>query len=93
MKFTKVRAGHYATTDGHYAVVIDGYTPSAELLELESITGGQWAACFDGGGSLRINHQAGETLEWFSTKREAIAYCERDYSLTVTAVTGGNGNG
>jgi hypothetical protein len=76
LKFTKVAAGHYATADGRFAVVVDGYTPSAELLELESITGGEWAACFDGGGNLRVNHQAGATLDWYATKRAAIAACE-----------------
>ena len=77
MKFTKVRAGHYATEDGRYAVIVDGYTPSAQLYAEESITGGEWAACFDGEGRLRDDHQVGETLEWYATKREAIAESER----------------
>lgn len=76
MKFTKIEAGWYATEDGRYAVVIDGYKPSAELRDQEFITGGEWATVFDGRGGLRENHNAGENLDWFSTKREAVAHAE-----------------
>ena len=78
MKFTKVCAGWYATEDGRYAVVIDGYTPSAELLAEESITGGEWVAVFDGLCRLREDNNAGENLDWFTTKRQAVVHCEWD---------------
>lgn len=78
LKFIKVRAGWYVTEDGHWAVVSDGYG-HVTVAEREGdgimcgMTGGQWATCYDPKGQLRLNHQAGENLDWFDTKREAVA--------------------
>jgi hypothetical protein len=71
--FTKVAAGHYATADGRWAAVSDGYAKGQYAIDHEAV-GGEWAACFDPNGGLRDSHQAGENLEWFPTKREAIAF-------------------
>ena len=81
MKFTKVRAGWYATPDGQWAAINDGlgYVSVAERDGsgvMAGITGDQWAAVFDGNGCLRDDEHAGETLDWFDTKREAVAHCE-----------------
>jgi hypothetical protein len=40
------------------------------------VTGDEWAAAFDPRGRLREDHGAGDNLDWFDTKREAVAYCE-----------------
>lgn len=82
MKFTKIAAGHYATEDGRYAVVVDGYTRGASVTD-EGLTGGEWAACFDPKGGLRISHQEGENLDWFPTKRDAVDECKRHAERTA----------
>ena len=74
MKFTKIAAGHYATADGTYFVSVDGYK-RGHATDEEVGPGGQWAACFDSRGEGRKDHNSGETIEWFPTKREAIAAC------------------
>lgn len=71
---TKVTRGWYASADGTWAVVVDGYTPSAALRDEEFITGGEWAVVHDPEGRLREDHNAGENLDWFPTKREAVAH-------------------
>jgi hypothetical protein len=76
LKFTKIRAGWYATEDGRYAVIVDGYgyVPVADRDYNGSASDG-WSAVIDPQGRLREDHQAGETLDWFDTKRDAVAYC------------------
>lgn len=81
MKFTKVQKGWYATEDGHWAVVTDGigYVSQAQREGdglLCGVTGNEWAAVFDPKGRLREDHKAGDNLDWFDTKREAVAHCE-----------------
>lgn len=83
MKFTKIAAGHYATEDGTYAVVVDGYSYVSEAERngsgiMAGITGGEWAAVHDPQGRLRTDHNAGHNIDWFPTKRQAVAACERD---------------
>jgi hypothetical protein len=78
MKFTKIAAGHYATADGTYAVIADGYGYVTEAERDGSgihagITGGEWAFVRDGQGRLRSDHNVGENIDWFPTKREAVA--------------------
>ncbi len=80
-KFTKVERGWYATADGKYAVVVDGYEPSqsvgADRSGYEGFQGGEWALVHDPRGNLREDHN-GTNLDWFSTKREAVAAGERE---------------
>lgn len=78
MKFTKVTAGHYVTADGTYAVTADGYGYVSEAERNGSgincgITGGEWAVVHDAQGRLRADHNVGENIDWFPTKREAVA--------------------
>lgn len=82
MKFTKVEAGWYATADGQWAVVIDGYGHVSNADRdgdglLAGVTGNEWAAVHDPAGRLREDHNAGSNIDWFDTKREAVAACER----------------
>ena len=75
LKFTKVRAGWYATEDGFFAVVHDGYPAIQSVAadaHYEGFIGGEWAAVV--GSGLREDHNAGENLDWFKTKREAVEY-------------------
>ena len=81
-RFTKVEAGWYATEDGTYAVVSDGYEKGAHIGSTgdwkngsgyEGFIGGEWALVSDPKGRLRTNPELGENLDWFSTKREAVA--------------------
>ena len=62
MKFTKIEAGWYATEDGRYAVIVDGYKPSKSIDSIpggyEGFKGGEWASVFDGQGRMRNDHQA-----------------------------------
>lgn len=74
LKFTKVAAGHYATEDGRYAAVRDGYTGRGD--QDFGDFGNEWGAVFSARGELREDHNAGENLDWLDTKREAIAACE-----------------
>lgn len=78
MTFTKIARGWYATADGRYAIVIDGYEHiSGADREGDGVaaglTGREWALAFDPGGRLRRDHNAGENLDWFTTKRAAVA--------------------
>jgi hypothetical protein len=80
LKFYKVEKGCYATDDGRWAVVNDGYGYVSQAERdgdglLAGVTGNQWAAVFDPRGRLREDSGLGENLDWFDTKREAIAYC------------------
>lgn len=80
----RIAAGHYASPCGKYAVVQDGYTPGylrdprdvanglPSTADASHGVGGEWAAVVDPEGRLRTNHNAGENLDWFSTKREAV---------------------
>lgn len=78
MKFTKVRAGFYATEDGRYAVAHDGYEihGSTEDQEEDGLRGNEWGAIYDPAGRLREDNNAGQNLDWLDTKREAVAVCE-----------------
>ena len=84
-KFTKVRAGWYATEDGKWAVVSDGYEKSNSVgaesgmtvhgaWSYEGFVGGEWALVFDPRGNLREDSASGgsENLDWYPTKREAV---------------------
>lgn len=84
MKFRKVEAGCYATDDGRYAVVVDGYEKGKHVgatddwksgSGYEGFIGGEWAAVYDARGGAANGE--GENLDWFATKREAVACCER----------------
>jgi hypothetical protein len=82
MKFTKVDAGWYANADGTVAVISDGYKPVAQRDRdgagvAAGITGSEWAVVTDDDGRMRREHNAGETHDWFSTKRDAIAFAQR----------------
>lgn len=73
LKFKKVKRGLYVSTDGRFAVAHDGYeaiqSVGAEASTgYEGFQGGEWAA---------VLTATDENLDWFSTKREAIAYLER----------------
>ncbi len=94
MKFQKVEAGWYATEDGRFAVVIEcgGYSNTHDREDNGEGNDG-WALCFSPGGELLKDHQSGETLEWFNTKREAIAHsdsyggrAEREYEARKARV-------
>lgn len=73
---TKVRAGWYASADGRWAVVSDGYPDSgsvaADRSGYDGFQGGEWAVVFDGEGRLRDDHNVGDNLDWLPTKREAV---------------------
>lgn len=73
MKFSKVEAGWYATEDGKFAVVVEcgGYSNTYDR-EVNGEGNDGWALCYSPGGALREDHHAGETLNWFDTKREAV---------------------
>lgn len=87
IKFHRIAAGHYATDDGKWAVVSDGYSPSqsigADNTGYEGFTGGEWAAVYDPQGRLRESHNAGENLDWFPTKREAVAFAVKEADRRV----------
>lgn len=85
MKFTKVDRGWYATEDGRYAVMVDGYERGQHIGEVytttghyEGFIGGEWAAIFCARGEGRIDAGAGENIDWFPTKRAAIECAQRD---------------
>jgi len=81
MTFKKVTAGFYATTDGRYAVMVDGYE-YVTIAEREGtgteagITGGEWAAVYCPAGTIRESHNSGENIDWYATKREAVNACQ-----------------
>lgn len=81
LKFTKVERGHYATEDGCYAAVVDGYGPGAD----EDYQGGEWAAVYSPNGGLREDSNVGENLDWFPTMREARACAESHYTNHIGA--------
>ncbi len=67
------------------AVVVDGYTPGhlidplarangATHQEASDGYGGEWAAVVDPRGRLRDDHNAGENLDWFPTKKAAVEF-------------------
>ena len=64
-----MRAGLYVSTDGRYAVAHDGYPArsdiGADASGYEGFIGGEWAA---------VLTRTDENLDWFKTKREAVAY-------------------
>jgi len=82
--FTKVGRGWYATENGVWAVVADGY-PAIKSVDAEPNTGyegfqgGEWALVYDAQGRLREDAGVGENLDWFPTKREAIAAHEGNW--------------
>jgi hypothetical protein len=72
LRFTKVERGWYATDDGRWMVVSDGYDPSQSIGasgDYEGYAGGEWALVQ---GGDREDHQTGVTLDWFPTMRQAI---------------------
>jgi len=85
LKFHKIEAGWYASEDGRWAVVVDGYGHVSQADRdgdglLAGITGNQWAAVFSPRGGLDRDHNAGENLDWFDTKRDAVAYCNSSFN-------------
>ena len=79
MKFTKVTRGWYATEDGKWAVIVDGYERVSQADRdgdgmLAGITGREWALARDPEGRLRESHNAGENVDWFPTMRAAKHY-------------------
>jgi len=84
MKMTKVSRGWYATEDGRYAAIADGYEKSLSCGaegDYDGFPGGEWAAIYSPGGGLREESQIGDNLDWFPTKREAVECAER-YELS-----------
>lgn len=82
LTFTKVARGYYATPDGRYAVAKDGtgYVTIAERDGSGVMTGCDddgWSWSFDAAGRLRTDQDAGETMDWLDTKRDAVAACQR----------------
>lgn len=78
MKFNRIAAGHYATPDGCYAAVSDGWGfTNQDFTNETGVHGQEWAAIYSPDGGLREDHQIGETLEWFDTKFEAVEACKR----------------
>ena len=79
MKFTKVRAGWWATPDGTAAVFKDviGWVSQADTNGSGVLCGcadDGWAAVVDPQGQLRVDASAGDVLDWFDTKRDAVAF-------------------
>jgi len=71
--FKRVRRGWYATADGCWAVMSDGLdhvTGSCDYGE----AGDGWALVHDPAGRLTSDPEVGENLDWFDTKREAVAF-------------------
>lgn len=86
LRFTKVASGWYATEDGTKAVIRDrtGYVTIHEREGGDSGHGVQtgldddgWSATVDPLGRLREDEGAGDNLNWFDTKREAIDWLSR----------------
>ena len=89
VKLTKVERGWYASEDGRFAVVADGYSPSQSqgagwsgsgagetLSYYEGFIAGEWAAVYSARGGLRENSNDGTNLDWFPTKREAVSFIQ-----------------
>lgn len=81
MKMTKIRSGYYVSPDSRYAVMRDttGYVTIAER-DGRGVSAGTdddgWSLSFDTIGRLSTNQDAGETLGWFDTKRDAVIAAE-----------------
>jgi hypothetical protein len=82
VEFTKIVAGWYATEDGRFAVINDGIG-HVTINEYEGaddstgtaigVVGGEWAFAKDEKEArLRVDNNAGENVDWFATKREAV---------------------
>ena len=73
MKFTRISSGYYATPDGTYAVVKDvtGYV-SAEETDRTGEANDGWCLAHDPQGRLREDQNAGDNVDWFDTKRDAV---------------------
>lgn len=69
-KLTKVEAGWYATEDGKLAVVAEGHGYINADGRAEGYGNDGWAVCYDPQGTLRDEHNAGETVAWVDTLRE-----------------------
>lgn len=90
MKFKRIQAGWYATEDGRFALVNDGHGFVSQAERdgdglMAGVTGDEWAAVFSPGGGLTTDHNAGENLEWFDTKREAKEFLEDKYGADLGA--------
>lgn len=77
MTFDKILAGWYASPDGTYAVVRDGYEKSASVgaevsTGYEGFQGGEWAAVYDPQGRLREDSGAGDNLDWYPKMADAV---------------------
>lgn len=87
LTFKKIKRGCYATEDGTYATVVDGYERGQHVgaegdwkhgSGYDGFVGGEWAAVYDPNG--RADHNGGENLNWFATKREAVAECQAHFA-------------
>jgi hypothetical protein len=78
-KLSKVQAGWYASEDGCWAVVSEGqgYADAQDRAYGDGNDG--WALVYDRAGGLRKNHNDGENLGWFDTKRDALDALPREY--------------
>ena len=75
MTFTKVEAGWYATPDGRWGVVSEGHGYVNAAGRALGAGNDGWALVYNGG---RHDHQEGETLGWYDTKREAVEAANRE---------------
>ncbi len=78
-KFTKVTAGWYATEDGKYGVINDGLGyVTIEAREGNGVdagvTGDEWGFIVFKNANGRVENNDGENIDWFDTKREAVAF-------------------
>lgn len=71
MKFKKVEAGLYRSEDGLYEVERD---PTGYVTIEQREGDGLLAGCDDDGWSATCGD---DVIDWFPTKREAVAECER----------------
>lgn len=76
-KLTKVAAGHYASADGKWAVSSEGHGYIDKVWQDLGSGNDGWAVVYSPKGGLREDHNAGDNLDWFDTKREAIAALPR----------------
>jgi len=79
----KVQAGLYVSDDGQWAVAADGYEAIRSVAAeagtgYEGFQGGEWAVVYDARGRLGDDPGLGDNLDWFSTKREAVAAVQRE---------------
>lgn len=81
IKLTKVTRGWYASADGKVAVEVDGLPRGVKqgwddhngVFHDDFGVGGEWSVVFDAEGRLREDTSRGHILDWFPTKREAVA--------------------